>query len=204
MATFGSETVTVAPFQGQHAAPAVEVVDGESTTTLAPGAIAAIGESEVSVGSDGGIVCGTGSEETTLALLTQQGRPASSVVAAIGSESATVALASGSSSGVAVAYHRTTTTMAQGSVATIDGTQVSLASDGNLVYGTGSERSTLTMRKQSASGSESDAQATTIDGSTNGAAATSSVAEQTGNGADRLSVSCWTSTMLLALMALYV
>lgn len=150
-------------------------------------------------------------------------QPPPAAVATIGSETITAVPVTGtgrsqSSSAIEVAYGGSTTTMTPGQAATVGGSQVSVASNGAIVYGSGSEQTTLAVATQASTGGSGDSTGSGINGSSGevggtstgasssgDAGATSSGVEQqgAGNGVARVGVSWWMSLFSgMAVMAL--
>ena len=188
VATIGSAAVTLAP-----AAPSsgssnagVQIAHDGATTTLSPGDATMINGEEVSVDSNGDLVHGDSGSRSTVSV----GAANADVgVATLGSETVTFAAATasgGSSAGVGVAFDGTTTTMIPGAVATVDGVRVSVADNGDMVYGTGSSKTTVGVAAtDSGSGDTSDASDTTGSDGEDDSSAPTSTSDASGSGAEQ-------------------
>ncbi|QIW99991.1 hypothetical protein AMS68_005509 [Peltaster fructicola] len=137
----GTAAVTVSELPGGSSA--VLVVGGVSTTVSAGASAVTINGQTVSIGNSGTVVFGGGSSRTTITAPKQLVPGAVPTVVTIGSQAVTIRELSGGSS-VILAENGVTTTVSAGSTATVGGQQVSIGSNGIVVFGSGSSTTTIT------------------------------------------------------------
>ena len=200
-ATIGSDVLTIVPAEVSGAPSAVQIAQGTNTAIVAPGSIATVGGNQVSFDNNGNIAYGSGSEQTMIEVPQRESGSDLNTALSIGSESVTLAPAPGSSSAIVVAYDGTTSTLRSGGVVSIGGVEASAGSDGGLVYGTGSDRTTVDMPTQRASSGAAGA-TTAADGSSE-ATGTSPPQQADGNTAGQVSSSLLFAAVA-SLIVLYV
>ncbi|KAK4495867.1 hypothetical protein PRZ48_013135 [Zasmidium cellare] len=136
----------ISPVADQQSA--IQVVSGDHTATLTPGASAVtVGDQVMSAGSSGAVVVGTGKDASTINAVNQPTQ------ATLNAQANTMSEVSGSA--VQVVNDGKTETLTPGGSAVTVGSQIlSAASSGRVVVGTGSTASTVDVGKTSSKSSD--------------------------------------------------